>query len=243
MHLHVEGHGSGPRVVLIHADVATGASAWRRQLELADSYRLVIPDRPGYGQSTAQGRVDFEREVEAVLPLLDGGAHLVGHSYGGVVSLLAAAARPSSVLSLTVVEPPAFALAPDLPEVREMVSALERVWAEEPDDPERFFSRFAAIIGERAWPRSPMPEAMADGVRQLMAERVPWEAQIDVATIREAGIPVMVVSGGHAEALELLCDRLAGELSARREVVAGARHAVPRVGPAFNDLLRDFLPA
>ena len=35
------------------------------------------------------------------------GAHLVGHSYGGVIALLAAAAVPERVRSLTVIEPPA----------------------------------------------------------------------------------------------------------------------------------------
>src|ERR1043166_2593860 len=39
-------------------------------------------------------RIDFERQADELLPLLDDGAHLVGHSYGGVIALLMAAGRP-----------------------------------------------------------------------------------------------------------------------------------------------------
>ena len=49
--------------------------------------------------------------------MLEPGDHLVGHSYGGVITLLAAAARPGSLRSLTVIEPPATQVAIDDPEV------------------------------------------------------------------------------------------------------------------------------
>lgn len=238
--LHVETLGSGPRVVLLHADVATGATGWHRQRSLADHFQLVIPDRPGYGRSMPTSRVDFETEVDHVRPLLDGGAHLVGHSYGGVVALLIAAAHPEVVHSLTVIEPPAFAVSNDHA-VRQMLDDLKTVWVEEPADPEAFFARFAALMGERVWPRSPMPEAMEVGVRQLMAERRPWEAQLDLAAIRSAQIPAMVVSGGHAAALEVVCDIIAEGTAARRMVIKGAKHAVPRVGAPFNEALQQFI--
>ena len=38
------------------------------------------------------------------------GAHLVGHSYGGLGVLFAAARRPAATLSLTLLEPATFAL-------------------------------------------------------------------------------------------------------------------------------------
>jgi hypothetical protein len=50
----------------------------------------------------------------------------------------------------------------------------------------------------------------------------------------------MVVSGGHHEAIEAVCDGLAERLDARREIVTGAGHAVPRA-PGFNQILEDFL--
>jgi hypothetical protein len=71
----------------------------------------LLVDRRGFGASPADGRVDFERDAEDVAELLADGAHLVGHSYGGVVSLLAAARRPDAVRSLVLIEPPAFGVA------------------------------------------------------------------------------------------------------------------------------------
>ena len=50
-------------------------------------------------------RGDFESEAPAIALLLGDGAHLVGHSYGAVIALYAAALRPEAVRSLTVSEP------------------------------------------------------------------------------------------------------------------------------------------
>jgi pimeloyl-ACP methyl ester carboxylesterase len=239
-HLRVERWGTGPPVVLLHADVATGATGWARQRPLAQRWQLVVPDRPGYGGSGPVQRVDFEQESGTLAPLLDEPAHVVAHSYGGVVALLLATARPDRVRSLTVVEPPAFSVAADHPDVRALVADLKVLWDAGIEDPEAFFARFAALMGERTWPRSPMPAEMEQGVRRLMEERPPWEAEPDLAGLARAGVPVLVVSGGHSPALEAVCDALADALGARREVVPGAKHSVPRVGQPFNDLLEDF---
>jgi len=53
-------------------------------------------------------RQDFEEDARDIAALLGDGAHLVGHSYGAVGALYAAALRPEAVHSLTVNEPPAF---------------------------------------------------------------------------------------------------------------------------------------
>lgn len=48
----------------------------------------------------------------------------MGHSYGAVVALLAAARRPESVRTLTLAEPAAFALARGHPAVEELITTL-----------------------------------------------------------------------------------------------------------------------
>jgi pimeloyl-ACP methyl ester carboxylesterase len=70
--------------------------------------------------------------------------------------------------------------------------------------------------------------------------RSPSEAKPDLDGLAKAGIPVMVASGGHDAEIESFCDAVAKRLNARREVIAGAGHAVPRA-PGFNDVLEDFL--
>ena len=87
--MHVETVGSGPRVVLVHGSVGSGWSTWWAQRPLAERFTLVVPDRPGTPPNPPVERVDFEEQAPLVADLLGDGAHLVGHSYGGVISLYA----------------------------------------------------------------------------------------------------------------------------------------------------------
>jgi hypothetical protein len=52
----------------------------------------------------------------------------------------------------------------------------------------------------------------------------------------------MIVSGDHHHGIEVLCDALADRLNARREILPGAGHAVPRAA-GFNEILERFLAA
>ena len=90
---------------LVHGDIVGPSLTWRKQRELSERWSLIIPSRPGFGASPALERNDFEVEAPMFAELLGDGAHLVGHSYGAVIALLAAAQRPEAVHSLTVSEP------------------------------------------------------------------------------------------------------------------------------------------
>jgi pimeloyl-ACP methyl ester carboxylesterase len=128
VNLHVERLGRGPPVVLVHGSVAGGESTWLEQHPLAERWTLLVVDRPGFGQAPDVGYVDFEVDASLVAEVLGESAHLVAHSYGGVVSLLAAARRPEAVRSLTVIEPPAFGVAPGNPAVDGFVRSLMEHW-------------------------------------------------------------------------------------------------------------------
>ena len=83
--LSVDSWGSGDPVVLVHGSLATGAEEWQAQRPLADEgYRLSVPDRRGYGRSPAAEGEDFLRDADDIADLMGSGAHLVGHSYGGL---------------------------------------------------------------------------------------------------------------------------------------------------------------
>jgi hypothetical protein len=73
-----------------------------------------------------------------------------------------------------------------------------------------------------------------------MVERGPWEAEPPVEALAEARFPKLVVSGGHSEAFEAICDVLAARLHAERASCPGAGHAIARA-PGFTELLRSFL--
>ena len=80
------------RLVLVHGSVVGGRATWTAQRPLAREFELVVLERPGFPPNPPVDRVDFEADAQLVARLLEPGDHLVGHSYGGVVALLAAAA-------------------------------------------------------------------------------------------------------------------------------------------------------
>lgn len=75
----------------------------------------------------------------------------------------------------------------------------------------------------------------------LLVERGPWEAEIALAQLASAPFPKLVVSGAHSAAFDAVCDVLERDLGARRAVIPGAGHSVPRTGEAFNQQLDQFL--
>src|SRR3712207_3492374 len=109
--LHVESWGHGTPVVLVHGALATAAEEWEAQRPLAEEgFRLLAVDRRGYGRSPSAAGEDFLRDAEDIAEVMGSGAHLVGHSYGGLGALFAAARRPEATRSLTLLEPGTFAL-------------------------------------------------------------------------------------------------------------------------------------
>jgi pimeloyl-ACP methyl ester carboxylesterase len=235
--LHAESIGGGERVVLVHGSLATGAEEWPAQLPLADEgFRLVIVDRRGYGNSPAIAGEDFVADADDIDGLLEGGSHVVAHSYGGLGAMLAAAQRPSSTLSLTLLEPPAFTVASDAAAVK-LVAALRAVWHLDVPD-EQWLARFLDAVGTD--PDAIPPEdleqvvAMAPLVRR---GRPPWEGDLPLDELASAGFPKLVVSGGHDDGFEAICDELADRIGASRAVVEGAGHEIQFTGPPLNDLL------
>lgn len=228
------------RLVLVHGSVTNGATTWRAQAPLADRYELLVLDRPGFPPGPPVERVDFDADAAWLAGLLEPGDHLVGHSYGGVVALLAAAARPERVGSLTVIEPPCLDVARGNPVVDEFVAGGKELRAHGPSDPEAYLRLFMASVGAPP-PPSPLPPALLEGARVLMAERPPWEARIPLDALAEAPFPILVVSGAHHAALDAVCDVLERELGAQRAILPGAGHAVQRLGEPFNLLLDAFV--
>ncbi|MFC7731461.1 alpha/beta fold hydrolase [Actinomadura keratinilytica] len=105
------------------------------QRPLADAYRLLMVDRRGHGASPDIDRTDYEVDADDIVGLLTGipgGAHLVGHSYGGVAVMLAAARRPDLVRSLTLIQPGALRPAADHPVVAEALQRSRQATAELP---------------------------------------------------------------------------------------------------------------
>lgn len=229
------------RVVLVHGSVLGGAATWSGQKPLADRFELMVVERPGFPPSPPVARVDFEEDAALVASLLRPGDHLVGHSYGGVISLLAAARQPEPLCSLAVLEPPATRVALDVPVVAEFARHAQELWADGPtDDPEAFLRAFLVAVGSSFDPPSPLPPDLEQTARLLTVERGPWEARIPVPELRAAPFAKLVVSGAHHPAFDAICDALERDLGAERLVLPGHGHAVQR-HPGFNDALASFV--
>jgi len=231
-----------PRLLLVHGSVVNAELTWSAQKPLAERFEIVAPNRRGFPPGPDVERVDFEDEAVWLEQFVEPGTHLVGHSYGGVISLLAAARRPELLRSLTVIEPPAFGVARGVPAVEEFVRRIEALWSSGPRDPAEFLRGFLALVGSSIPPGNFSPELL-QGARTLMVERSPAEAEIPFDDLAAAPFPKLVVSGGHSATFDAVCDVLEERLGAERAVLPGAAHSVQRLGEPFNELLTAFVPS
>jgi len=216
--------------------LATGAEEWQAQRPLADEgFQLFVLDRRGYGRSPAADGEDFVRDGEDVADLMGDGAHLVGHSYGGLGVLFAAARRPDATLSVTLLEPSAFGLGQHDPAARRLVADVRRLWDQNlPDDD--WVVHFLKAVGSDQLP----PELLAAAVPLvpvLRRGRPLWESDLPLAELSAASFPKLVVSGGHSAAFDAICDELAVRIRGSRMEVKGAGHEVQFTGRPLNEAL------
>jgi pimeloyl-ACP methyl ester carboxylesterase len=240
--LAVERLGEGPAILFVHGDIVGPELTWRKQRALAERWTVVIPSRPGFGESRPLERNDFAVEAPMFAELLGDGAHLVGHSYGAVIALLVAAQRPEAVRSLTVSEPGCLRVAAGTPVVDEMIANGEKLFAHAEEIPsEDFLKLFRGGAGSAYGTPDQLPEELMHGVELLKRERPSWEAEIPLEELAGADFPVQVLSGGHSPAFEAVCDALAEGLGAERLVISGRGHTVPSTGEPYNRCLESFL--
>jgi pimeloyl-ACP methyl ester carboxylesterase len=249
--VHVTVWGDGDPAVFVHGSFGWGEETWRDQRPLADHYRLLLIDRRGFGDSPPDGRVDFARDAEDVAQLVEGGAHLVGHSYGGVVALLAAARRPEAVRSLTLIEPPAFGVARGVDPVEDLIRNIAAA-AASTEDPAEYRVKFLRGFGFPAG-STVLEGAELEAARASMTERPPWEAEIPLDELARSGLRVLLIQGDWCpapdsaralagEAFRAVCNVLYDRLDAERAVFPAA-HNAHRLGALFNQRLRAFWEA
>ena len=236
--VHVEAWGEGTPVVLVHGSLALPAEEWEQQRTLANhGFKLLVLHRRGYGQSQGAQGEDFLQDADDIAGIMGDGAHLVGHSYGGLGCLFAAARRPEATISLTLLEPPTCALGQDDPDGRRLANEVRAMWHDDAADAE-WVVRFLKAVGSD--PDQFPPDFLAAAlplVPVLRHGRPFWYADLPLKELVAASFPKLVVTGGHSAGFEAICDDLAERIGAARAVVEGAGHEIQFTGKSINDLL------
>ena len=101
-------------VVCLHSSMSHGGQ-WRALVNrLENEFKVITPNLLGYsGANDSFEQLRLEDEVAAVIRQIgdsDSPLHLVGHSFGGAVSLRLASMHPDRIASVTVYEPVWFSL-------------------------------------------------------------------------------------------------------------------------------------
>ena len=149
--------GEGEALVFLHG-IGSDRTRWQCVVDrLADGYRCVSVDLPGHGDSPAEGcdGLSAAAAVDGLLVALDiDHPVFVGHSLGGVVSLIAGALYgPRSVVAVDPVPL-------HLPHLTERLAPLrDRLLG---DDFDAAFAEFEATLGPDLVPE-PRRSAILDG--------------------------------------------------------------------------------
>jgi len=252
--------GQGPAVIFAHGATCWGddpVQGFAAQRPLSDRYRLLVMDRRGHGRSPdgpdPDHPGDYLADADDIVGLLAGqapdGAHLVGHSYGGVSVMLAAARAPELVKSLTMIEPGCYQAAADDPTVAAALRANRAARAQLPAGlpVEEYLRAASESVGLP--PLEPTPERLR-AARSALHERPCWEAPIPVEELAAASWPKLIITGTWETAPPLYrerggepimaCARVTAErIGARLLQIPGAAHNPHVDNPdALNDALR-----
>jgi lipase len=115
LHLHSWGSPEAPAVLVVHGVTNTGARYRRLAEEGLPQHRVMAPDLRGHGGSTWDPPWGADVHVADLVDTLDAAgiatASVVGHSFGGLLGIMLAAALPERVERLALLDP-AVAVAP-----------------------------------------------------------------------------------------------------------------------------------
>jgi pimeloyl-ACP methyl ester carboxylesterase len=266
--------GEGEPVVFVHGS-ADDLRSWDQQLPaIGASYRAIAYSRryarpnediaPGVDDQTlphVDDLVAFLRVMRAAP------AHLVGHSWGGLISLVAAIRHPELVRSLVLQEPPVLSLVMSVPpRPRELLRLLVRrpgtafvilrfaakTWtptqkAFRRGDDEAAMQTFACgLLGKETYERLPpgRKQQAFENVRAVRAQVLgAGFPPLNEDDVRGVQAPTLLMTGERSPPyLPRLTDRLQQLLpNAERAKIAAASHLMNEENPgAVNDAILGF---
>jgi pimeloyl-ACP methyl ester carboxylesterase len=242
-------YGAGAPLLLIHGDFSNGADAWGTVVDaLAGRRRSLVVDRRGHGASPRAPRpYAIAADAADLVDVLDAAgveaAHVVGHSYGGLVAVELAAAAPDRVQSLHLLEPPWLALAASDLEASALDGAVRRIrdrasLAGPEETAAAFFRLFTTPAGLDALRASSRwPGIVREAGRMADGE---YGGDYPAARLERLGaaVPLAVYRGGrsHPGLRNVAAEIVRRRPSARLTTLSDAGHAMQH-SPAFVEAL------
>ena len=243
--------GQGPALFLFHSLLSDRASFDAIVPKLSQSFRVIVPELPGFGGSQAVGgdlAAVADRMAEAVEDAADGAeATVLGNGYGGFVALQMAIRHPNIATRFILADCGAAFSQTGREAFRNMAAAskarglqaitdvaMRRLFA--PD----FQARHPDLMRDRreAFLRTD-PEVFRAACHAL--------AELDLRPeLGKVGVPVLVLVGEHDEATPppMSHELAAGLPNARLRIIPSCAHVPQLQSPeAFLDAIGDFLPA
>jgi len=243
--------GEGPPLFLFHSLLSDRASFDAIVPELSQSFRVIVPELPGFGRShmvTGGLAAVADRMAEAVREAASGADTIVlGNGYGGFVALQMAIRHPKIAAKLILADSGAAFSAAGREAFRTMAAASK--------------AKGLAAITDVAMRRLFAPEFQARHP-DLMHDRREAFLRTDAHVFRAAcdalatldlrgelsklKLPVLVLVGEHDEATPpaMSHELAAGLPQAHLEIIPGCAHVPQLQSPAiFLEMLGDFLPA
>jgi pimeloyl-ACP methyl ester carboxylesterase len=251
--------GSGPPIVLIHGLAGTFRYWLESARHLAEHFRVLVPDVPGFGGSDPAARpfsmsAAGERVLAACEQLGALRPVLVGHSLGGPIAALAGAQAPARVGGVVLVS--TTGLSPQRAWRRHVLLPVMRHAL-------RDHRTWENLLGSHPWARGIVFTEMLARPRELdpfttrmlvggasLARQLGDSLEASLAcdlrdTLRELALPLGVVWGEHDETVSIVDARLVQRLrpDARARIVPRAGHLPMIEFPqAFAAALGDVLP-
>ncbi|GAB3543283.1 alpha/beta fold hydrolase [Noviherbaspirillum agri] len=175
--------GSGETVMLLHGIFAEKDHWVDFARPLTGSYRVVVPDLPGYGESSRLDNqvYDYAAQVEMLKTLLDAlgveRVHLAGNSMGGTIAALFASQYPERVHSVALIGAPHGIRSPQPSEMDRLIDAGKAPLIAHNE--EEFEQMMSLLFVERPFLPYPILHAAQSGaVQNAQSNRRLWEAQL-----------------------------------------------------------------
>jgi 3-oxoadipate enol-lactonase len=243
--------GEGQPLFLLHSLLSDRASFDAVALRLSQSFRVVVPELPGFGRSQAvdSGLADIaDRMAEAIGDAAGGeDAIVLGNGYGGFVALQMAIRHPKIATRLILADSGATFSEAGREAFRNMATAskakglaaitdtaMRRLFAPE------FQETHSELMRDR---REAFLKTDPEVFRAACAQLAELDLRPELAKVK---MPVLVVVGEHDEATPPPMSRELAALlpDVRLKIIPGCAHVPQLQAPKlFLETIADFLPA